>query len=72
MIVLIEESQGIFNTITCHPNYLKLSPVNHEPQDYSKLIGRKTRKPETIETLGSPSVVQIDYEKFLSGSDKTG
>jgi hypothetical protein len=71
MTVLIEESQGIFNTITCHPDYLKLSPVNHEPQDYSKLIGRKTRKPETIETLRSPSV-QRDYEKCLSGSDKTG
>jgi hypothetical protein len=32
MIVLIEESQGIFNTITGPPNCLILSPMNHESQ----------------------------------------
>jgi hypothetical protein len=32
MIVLIEESQGIFNTITGPLNRLILSPMNHESQ----------------------------------------
>ncbi len=50
MIVLIEESQGIFNTITGPPSCLILSPMNHESQTQQP-DSKKSREPETRETL---------------------
>jgi hypothetical protein len=72
MIVLIEESQGIFNTITGPPNCLILSPMNHESQTTVNSFKEKPENQKREKLLTSSSFVQRDYEKCLSGSDKTG